>query len=207
MVILLRRCFSSFIIRIQNDMFYILTHIQFFFTEYLQKQKKQKMLIFALLFTVVVCNDERQDYWHRDHRAQCENGQYIRSIISIYNSNHKDRLWNVICDDYITGVSATQNCSWVRWNNRFRLTHYAFRCPRRNGIMTGMASQYDVENGDRLYQFRCCNVPNRRLSRMCRINYANESGERMNVTMDDNQVLTGAFSSYENLEIDSILTA
>merc|ERR550534_256294 len=87
----------------------------------------------------------------------CPRGQYVKRMKSEYDPVSGDRRYAFICG----GDDATHQCGQSGWENKPR-QGINYVCPK-NGVMTGLQTQYDRNKKDRFYNIKCCQFKSREL--------------------------------------------
>ena len=161
-----------------------------------------KVLLALCVLSVVLVSDclaGWQNQWDKHHLGTCENGNYIRRLMSEHDNRKEDRIWEVICGRS-SNLAANQNCDWTDYVNEWDQP-VVFTCSG-DRLLSGMQSDHWDRREDRRFRFRCCGVAGRKPSNCAWSGYANDWDREMNFAVSSNQVMTGAFSFHDDRKED-----
>ncbi|XP_069748468.1 dermatopontin [Narcine bancroftii] len=128
--------------------------------------------LLIVLITVVYCQNyfPSDVHWINQYRQgfnfQCPSGEALVVVQSYYDkSQGSDRLWSFECMPTSYEMGEVTEC-W--WDDIMRAgIEWDYSCPR-NGIISGVQSQYFESVLDREWQFLCCRY-NRRCPYLCQL--------------------------------------
>merc|ERR1712121_87331 len=150
--------------------------------------------MWALLCTLVFLPVVASQLINKD--IQCPKGQYIVKLSSTYNRKSKDRTWDGECG----GSGASVNCHATEWMNEakqdgFDMCHW-------ESVVTGFRSRYNPKLKDREYQFTCCGVAPKSLTKCRTTSRLNGLRGKVNFKVNGKWAPQGGVTIYNNKKKD-----
>ena len=125
--------------------------------------------------------------------ARCSSRQGFYYVRSIHSNSRQDRRWAFYCRTVVHGVTPTCRNTYYYVNNAKQSLF--FMCGK-NQYMAGAASYYT--SYDRRWKFTCCSASSYK-TKDCRLtNYVNSLDRAMSFSAKAGEVITGAFSYYND---------
>ncbi|XP_041091559.1 hemagglutinin/amebocyte aggregation factor-like isoform X3 [Polyodon spathula] len=127
----------------------------------------------------------------------CPTSQSIKTISSVHNNKHEDRLWDFTCGATFDGYPS---CSLSSYVNGFDAA-FDYTCPG-DSVMSGMSSYHENRHEDRRWQFYCCGMAGFRKEHCSWSNYVNSFDEAFTFNVPLYHYLAGVSSYHENKHED-----
>ncbi|XP_057309876.1 millepora cytotoxin-1-like [Hydractinia symbiolongicarpus] len=154
-----------------------------------------KMYLLGLMVAVCIggASSHWANQWDKPFRFSCPKGGVIRSLFSIHNNHREDRRWIINC-----GLNLRlSRGKWTRFVNRYDKS-FRFRCPARNGIITGFGGVHNNHKEDRRFRFKCARFINK-VPYNCRwTGFLNKFDKVLNFHVRRNRFIRGMRSVHNN---------
>ncbi|ESO87269.1 hypothetical protein LOTGIDRAFT_106953 [Lottia gigantea] len=147
------------------------------------------ILLHTILIFIPLCLAWQND-WDQSLDVYCSYHQSFYRIRSEHDNGKEDRRWQFDCH-YIGPLMG--GCTWYNDVNGWDAP-VNFYCPN-NGAMTGVKSRHDNGKEDRIWSYRCCDMPGRLVTTT---GFVNGWDQGMDYQVPSNYYITGTESHHDN---------